>query len=142
MHEEPIKLILNKIHVKNDYISPEFAIKCILDAGGIPVLAHPKYGDGDQTIEPVELDKRVKRLKEKGLKGLEAYYSGFSPEIIDEIISLAEKYDLYITAGSDYHGKNKQIKIGDTWLSDINDGPECLKRLLKDVAERSCIMIK
>ncbi|MBR0126653.1 MAG: hypothetical protein IJL99_00165, partial [Firmicutes bacterium] len=64
----------------------------------------------------------------------EAYYSGFTPKIQDEILALAEKYDLYVTAGSDYHGDNKRmIDLGWTNLEDMNGGPAGLKRFLQDV---------
>jgi hypothetical protein len=68
-----------------------------------------------------------------GLQGLEGFYSGYSDKIRNEILSLAEKYDLYVTAGSDYHGSNKLVMIGDTELDDAADGPEGLQRFLRDV---------
>ena len=42
-----IRNFLNNLHVKSEYIRPETAIDCILRGGGIPVLAHPAFGDGD-----------------------------------------------------------------------------------------------
>ena len=64
---------------------------------------------------------------------MEAYYSGFTKKLIDEILSLADRYDLYVTAGSDYHGKNKMIALGDTNLDDAFEAAPGLEKFLKDV---------
>ena len=69
------------------------------------MLAHPFYGSGDQLILGEEMEERLKRLQGFGLQGVEAYYSGFSPKLIAQMLKLAERYQLYVTAGSDYHGK-------------------------------------
>jgi hypothetical protein len=80
-----------------------------------------------------EMENRLLHLLDFGIQGLEAYYSGFSPKLQDEILELAEKYDLYVTAGSDYHGNNKMVKLGDNRLASIDQGPEGLQRFLRDV---------
>ena len=110
--EEGIAYIDRK-HFKSEYIRPETAIKGILDSGGISVLAHPSYGSGNELIIREELRTRVERLVGFGLMGLEAYYSGFTKVLRNEVLALAEKYDLYVTAGSDYHGTNKLVELGD-----------------------------
>ena len=111
---------LNRLPVLVSYIRPEQAIEAILAGGGVPVLAHPSYGDGDQLIMGRDLDNRVRRLVDFGLRGLEAFYSGFTPQITNEVLDLADRYDLYVTAGSDYHGSNKMIVLGDVGML----GPE------------------
>jgi len=107
---------LNKKKFGSAYTLPEDAITAILKSGGVPVLAHPIFGDGDQLILGEEMDERLRYLIDFGLEGVEAYYSGFSHKLIGQMLSFAEKYDLYITAGSDYHGKNKLVKLADTNL--------------------------
>ena len=47
--------------------------------------------------------------------------------------ALAEKYGLYVTAGSDYHGEIKLVELGDNGLDDIADGPAGLRHFLEDV---------
>lgn len=133
--EQAIREIINKVHFKGEYVRPEEAIRGILDAGGVPVLAHPSYGSGDQLIFGEEMDERLKRLIGFGLQGVEAFYSGFTPRIRREMLSFAEQYDLYITAGSDYHGRNKLIELGDTGLAGIpyEEYPRGLKRFLEQV---------
>ncbi|MBR6349282.1 MAG: PHP domain-containing protein [Lachnospiraceae bacterium] len=133
--EIAIKDYINKLRVRTDYIRPETAIEGILAAGGVPVLAHPAYGDGDQLIIGDELDKRIKKLKDFGLEGVECFYSGFTVKLIRDAIGLADKYGLYITAGSDYHGSNKMVELGDTGLDYTKDFPESLHKFIRRVMQ-------
>ena len=71
------------------------------------------------------------------LRGLEAFYSGFTEKLRRELLSFAERFDLYVTAGSDYHGKNKLVELGDTGWNSDTPIPEGLAGFLKDV--RVCI---
>ncbi len=86
------------------------AITMITDAGGIPVLAHPftlhlKSSD--------ELDALLKKLVNQGLQGLEVYYSEHDGRKTSSYKLLAKRYNLAITGGSDFHGKNmKGIDLG------------------------------
>ena len=127
-----IRDYLNKLHIPSENIRPEDAIRGILGAGGIPVLAHPSYGSGDQLIMGAEMDERIRRLTDFGLQGLECFYSGFTDKLRDELLSFAEQYDFYITAGSDYHGKAKMVELGDTGLT-TQPYPNGLRRFLQDV---------
>ncbi len=131
--ESAIRDYVDKKRFKSEYVRPEDAIRGILDSGGIPVLAHPSYGSGDQLILGGEMDARIRRLLAFGLQGLECFYSGFSDKLCGEMLSFAERYDLYVSAGSDYHGKNKLVELGDTGLAGRNDYPPGLLRFLKDV---------
>ena len=131
--EEGIKDYINKVRLRTQYLSPEKAIRGILEGGGIPVLAHPSYGDGDQLILGDEMDERIRRLMGYGLKGLEGFYSGFTKVIRSEILGFAQSYGLYVTAGSDYHGGNKIIELGDTGLTEAEEWPDGLMRFLEDV---------
>ena len=96
-------------YVPREYISPENAISLIKRAGGIPVLAHPLV----YHIPEAQLDALIQRLKDAGLMGLEVFYSantGFDEGIVRRY---ANKYDLVMTGGSDFHGANKpQISMG------------------------------
>ena len=124
---------LNQVKTENISYKPEDAVSAILQSGGIPVLAHPSFGSGDELFMGEEMENRLLHLLDFGIRGLEAYYSGFSPKLQEEILELAEKYDLYVTAGSDYHGNNKMVKLGDNRLASIDQGPEGLQRFLRDV---------
>lgn len=89
--------------VPREYMPPERAISLILNAGGISVLAHPLL----YKLPPAELETLLKRLTDAGLKGLEVYYSsntGFDEQIC---YSLANRFHLLMTGGTDFHGDNK-----------------------------------
>lgn len=70
-------------------------IKCIKDAGGIPVLAHPKLIGDDILVE---------RLLQLGLEGIEAFYPRHNAADVERYKALAEKYGILISGGSDFHG--------------------------------------
>ena len=131
--EKAIREYIDKMRFRSEYVRPEQAIEGILGAGGIPVLAHPSYGSGDQLIMGEDMDKRLRRLMDFGLRGVEAFYSGFTDKLRGEVLSFAEKYGLYVTAGSDYHGSNKLVVLGDTGLDTVEDYPAGMKRFLADV---------
>ena len=133
---EAIHEYLNKAYFPSSYVRPEEAIEGILKSGGIPVLAHPSYGSGEELILGEEMDARLRKLMGFGLQGVEAYYSGFTKRLQAEMLSFAEKYHLYVTAGSDYHGKNKLVVLGDTNLEDVREGAEGLHAFLEAVSDR------
>jgi len=127
---------LNRLHERTDYIPPEDAISAILESGGIPVLAHPAFGSGSQMIRGTEMAQRLQRLTGFGLAGMECFYSCFSEEIRREMLAFADQFGLYVTAGSDYHGTNKQIALGDTGLDAAADIPAGMQRFLEIITEK------
>lgn len=131
--EDAMKGYLNKKKFPSSYILPEEAIQTVLQSGGIPVLAHPCYGDGSQLIVGEEMEDRLKRLTGFGLQGVEAFYSGFTPKLIQGMLRFADDFDLYVTAGSDYHGTNKLVPLGDTNLDSVEDAPDRLKAFLRAI---------
>ncbi|MBO4321312.1 MAG: PHP domain-containing protein [Treponema sp.] len=131
--DEAIDKYLNKIHIPSEYFNPEEVIKAILESNGIPVLAHPFYGDGSERVSEEKMKPRCERLAGYGLKGLEAFYSEFNANHIKHMLSLAEYFGLYVTAGSDYHGKNKKIPLGKTNMKKEYGIPKGMVRFIKDV---------
>lgn len=131
--DEAIDKFVNTIHTQSEYVSPEYAIDAIIAAGGIPVLAHPTFGSGREFIVGDEMKHRLERLISFGLKGVEAFYSKFTPELNKELLSFATDFNLYVTAGSDYHGKNKDIPLGETNMQSIKTLPEGMKRFFAEV---------
>lgn len=131
--EEAIRNYIDRKHFKNEFVRPEEAIVGILKSGGIPVLAHPCFGSGDEMILGEAMEKRLMRLMRFGLQGVEAYYSGFSPKMNAEMLKYAAKYELYVTAGSDYHGKNKMIALGDNGMETDTPVPLGMQRFLEMV---------
>ncbi len=92
-----------------DKLNPTEGIGEILEAGGIPVLAHPIY----LGMNYARLDELFCDLKKTGLKGIEAYYTENSYEDTGNLLRLAIKHELVPTGGSDFHGSFKpDIEIG------------------------------
>lgn len=133
---EAIRTYLNQAQFEDEYVRPEDAIRGILKSGGIPVLAHPPFGNGDQLILDEALETRVKKLMGFGLSGLEAFYSGYTDRLRSEVLALAERFDLYVTAGSDYHGKNKLVVLGDTGMDRLAEIPHGLAVFLQAIKEQ------
>ena len=75
------------------------AIDLLHRAGGQAFWAHPLVYESD----PTRLDACVAELKALGLDGLEAIYAPFSESQRAELCQLAQKHDLLISAGTDFH---------------------------------------
>lgn len=89
--------------------APADAIQLILAHHGIPVLAHPLL----YSLSKKQLNLLLSELKEAGLMGIEAIYVMNKGSDEAFVRSLAKKYDLLITGGSDFHGANKpDISLG------------------------------
>ena len=131
--ETAIREFIDKGKIKQLEVRPEDAINAILESGGIPVLAHPSYGSGEELILGDEMDKRLQKLIGYGLQGVEGFYSGFTFKLIREVLGFARKYHLYVTAGSDYHGTNKMIELGDNNLVHVAGSVPGLIRFMKKV---------
>ncbi len=85
----------SNVYVQRKTVSPHEACEIIYEAGGIPVFAHP--------IDVEISDELAKELISYGLRGIEAYHRKHSPAVVEHYSSLAEKYGLIITGGSDFH---------------------------------------
>ncbi len=96
-------------YVKREYITPKRGIELIHEAGGLAILAHPLL----YKFSLNEIEELVDYLCNFHLDGIEAIYSlntGFDEGHIRRI---ANKYNLVISGGSDFHGANKpDIKLG------------------------------
>lgn len=77
------------------------SIKAIYDSGGLPVVAHPMslYLSWSK-IEPVLED-----FKARGIAGMECFHPGARVGECLRLQELARKLDLFVTAGSDFHGE-------------------------------------
>ena len=105
----------NSTYVKRVFsLRVEECIEITHQAGGIAVLAHPGVYDRIRDVDDV-----VRRLSTAGLDGLEVnytyaqnrgHYGASATEVtalIDHFSSLASRYGLLKTGGSDYHGTTK-----------------------------------
>lgn len=113
--------------IPREKVTPSQAVNLILNAGGIPVLAHPLlYG-----MSKYRLEQLVSELKDAGLMALEAIYCTYSASEEREMRALADKYDLAISGGSDFHGDNKpKLDLG-TGYGSLYVPYDVLTRLLE-----------
>ena len=90
-------------YVPREKITPVQAVQMALSADGIPVLAHPLSYE----LASEELETLIREMKEAGLMGIEALYCTHTLSDEGYVRSLASKYGLAISGGSDFHGENK-----------------------------------
>jgi predicted metal-dependent phosphoesterase TrpH len=89
-----------------EYIDVYEAVRAIKEAGGLAVLAHP----GQQ-----QNFRLVPELAGLGLDGLEMNHHAHSPADKAAIRDYAGRYGLFLTGGSDYHGRYgaEPLSVGD-----------------------------
>ena len=83
--------------------SAQEAIAFLHSIGGVPVLAHPTYGDRLK----ISSDQLCAELKSFGLAGLETLYSSHTARQTDRFRGIAREHTLLMTGGSDFHGDSK-----------------------------------
>jgi predicted metal-dependent phosphoesterase TrpH len=97
-------------YVDKNRIGCEETIKMIRDAGGVPVLAHPALLNIN---EDFQLEELIQNLIKIGMRGIEVYYPEHSPKQMQRYRELANKYNLLITGGTDFHGSiTPKIEMG------------------------------
>ena len=85
------------------------AIDVVHAAGGVAVMAHPRYW----TRDLARLRIGLSRLKDLGLDGVEAMYRANELGETIEHLRISRELGLAVTAGSDFHGANKpDIPLG------------------------------
>jgi predicted metal-dependent phosphoesterase TrpH len=102
-------------YVEKKRLTIEEGINLILQAGGLPALAHP----GSFLAYPVFFNRLLERLKAWGVQALECYYVEYNDEKTKALLDLAERFDLVPCGGSDFHGQMKpqvQMGSGRGWL--------------------------
>jgi len=108
-----IKEYVSPCKVGNDRIDASIAINAIRHAGGTAIWAHPLGGEGEKRLTMEAFHAQLKTLIQAGIQGLECYYSRYNLEEIHFLLEEAQKHNLLVSAGSDYHGDNKpDLHIG------------------------------
>ena len=98
-----------KYFLPKEALDPEQAIRLIRSAGGFPALAHPLQ----YRLGWTGLNALLSYLKERGLAGLEVYYSSHTAGDTIRLRESARRFGLLETGGSDFHGANKpDIRLG------------------------------
>ncbi len=112
-------------YVEREKITPVEAVELILQADGLPVLAHPLTIDNPEAM--------IVQLKAVGLVGLEAYYGSYTVDEINRLVGLADKYNLITTGGSDYHGLDASTE---TMIGGVDVPVESTERLIALAEQR------
>ncbi len=111
--------------IESEKLSPAEAIALILEAGGIPVMAHPAKTRRDDLIE---------EMVDCGLKGIEIYSHGLSPTCFRKYKDLARRYGLVCCGGADFHMRREDDRNSP---GSLHIPYEVLGRL-KDLKEGFC----
>jgi predicted metal-dependent phosphoesterase TrpH/predicted Zn-dependent protease with MMP-like domain len=123
------KLLLRgrPLYVPMEHPTMPEVMDIITAAGGVSVLAHPMKMDCDHRA-------LIKEMKDRGLWGIEAYYSAATPEQTDFFRSLAKEFVLRPTCGSDFHGcgVGHGGEMGSAWR--YSEELELTEQMLKDLA--------
>ena len=88
--------------------TPEEAIDCVHASGGFAVLAHP----GRIHLPHEEKENLIRTLAQYGADGIEAVYTTHTDEERIWFQTLAEKYHLLVTGGSDTHVEDETHIVG------------------------------
>ena len=105
-------------YVEREKMTPKETVELITRAQGLPVLAHPLTLNDPEAM--------TMELKAAGLVGIEAYYNGYTEEEVGRLLRLAERYELIVTGGSDYHG----LDSTETAIGGVDVPMEAVERLI------------
>ena len=118
-------------YVPKEDVRVSEAVRLIGQAGGIAVLAHPmelKMGDA-------MLESLIGEWKGEGLAGVEVYHPSAQNNHASFLRHLAQREQLLITGGSDFHGETvRKTEIGeglDRWQTMESDVQALLARIRK-----------
>ncbi len=118
-------------YVPRKKVSTRQGIRAVLEAGGVPVLAHP----GQLRLSQQALDAEIGAMQAEGLRGLECYHNAHDPATQDWLREACKRRGLLVTGGSDFHGAAKpKVQLG-SGLERWRDAEECLDALLRAVGE-------
>ena len=94
---------------KDDYPSPKETVEAVHNAGGFAFLAHVyEYKWVENKMEYIS-----ELVKDSNIDGVECYYSNFSEDQTKELLEYCKKNNLYISGGTDFHGKPRpQVEVG------------------------------
>ena len=105
------------------------AAKLIAGAGGVAVLAHPM----ELKMGEMALEALVHEWHGQGLTGIEVYHPSAANNSLPFLRRLAEREDMLVTGGSDFHGPQvRQSCIGeglDRWAAMEADVQKLLNRI-------------
>lgn len=95
-------------YVKHEWANVQDAVRWITEAGGVAVIAHPARYD----ISATKMREFIEEFKQAGGIGIEVASSSHSLSERLNYAMLAQRFELYASVGSDYHGVNEGGQLG------------------------------
>jgi len=89
------------LYVPKTGLNFDLAVSVIHESGGLAILAHPM----SLYVAWGKLPDLIKNLKDRNLDGLEAWHPAAKQGECKRLEELGKSLNLYITAGSDFHGE-------------------------------------
>lgn len=99
----------SRYYVSHYAVDPSRAVRLVLEAGGVPVLAHPFTVARGRALT----DDAVEELLAAGLAGIEVDHRDHDEEGRRRAARIAAAHDLVVTGSSDYHGTGKPNRLGE-----------------------------
>ncbi|WP_402372209.1 PHP domain-containing protein [Isoptericola rhizosphaerae] len=103
------------LHPGAPYYVPHYApdtadaVRAVLAAGGVPVMAHPRAGKRGRVVD----EETLAALADAGLAGLEVDHRDHDEADRARLREIAAELGLLTTGSSDYHGGGKLNRIGE-----------------------------
>lgn len=118
-------------YVQRQEVPIEEALRRVAEAGGVASLAHPvrlAKNNWDTLAE------YVGSMSKMGMRAIEVFHSDHTPENVAYYQSLAKRFGLAVTGGSDFHGGNKPLISLGTGLRGNLNVPDSVLSGLKQLA--------
>jgi len=96
-------------YVRHYAPDPVVAVRLVVAAGGVPVMAHPLARLRGRVVG----DEVIEAMADAGLAGLEVDHRDNDPQAKEHLRALAGRLGLLVTGASDYHGTGKPNRIGE-----------------------------
>jgi predicted metal-dependent phosphoesterase TrpH len=103
------------LHPASGYYEPHDAptplrgVELIRAAGGVPVIAHPAASSRGVVVD----EPMLRQLVDAGLGGLEVDHRENTAHGKRTLLEWADRYGLFVTGSSDYHGTGKPNRLGE-----------------------------
>jgi predicted metal-dependent phosphoesterase TrpH len=99
----------SRYYVGHYAIDARRAVRLVIDAGGVAVMAHPLAHRRGRVVS----DEVIAELAEAGLAGIEVFHPDHDASNVRHAAALADRLGLMTTGSSDYHGTGKVNRLGD-----------------------------
>lgn len=103
LHEE------SRYYVGHYAVDPARAVRLVVAAGGVAVIAHPFTRARGRATDPA----LVEELARAGMTGIEVHHRDHGPRATSLALTLARDLGLLVTGSSDYHGAGKPNRLGE-----------------------------